>query len=93
MVPRGDDGPASVDDDDDNDGDGDDGPASVDDDDVDGGDGDDGPASVEVKIGLLGFGSRRQEVGGRGTRREESGFQVKLKLILFLKLMMAGNGR
>ena len=45
MVPRGDDGPASVDDDDD--------------------DGGDGPASVEVKIGLLGFGSGRQEVGGR----------------------------
>ena len=44
---------------------GDDGPASVDDDDDDGGDGGDGPASVEVKIGLLGFGSGRQEVGGR----------------------------
>ena len=56
-------------------------------------DGDDSLASVEVKIGLLGFGSGRQEVGGRGSRREESGFQVKLKLILFLKLMMAGNGR
>ena len=57
--------------------------------------GDDGPASVEVKIGLLGFGRGRQEVGGRGSGREESGFQVKmkLKLILFLKLMMAGNGQ
>ena len=40
------------------------------------GDGNDGPASVEVKIGLLGFGRGRQEVGGRGSRREESGFQV-----------------
>ena len=60
MVPRGDDGPASVDDDPDDD---------------DGGDGDDGPASVEVKIGLLGFGRGRQEVGGCGSRRrEESGF-------------------
>ena len=77
MVPRGHDGPASVDDDDDDDG-----------------DGDDGPASVEVKIGLLGFGRGRQEVGGRGSRREESGFQVEMKLILFLRLMMmlAGNG-
>ena len=78
MVPRGDDGPASVDDDDDDD---------------DDGDGNDGPASVEVKIGLLGFGSGRQEVGGWGSRREESGFQVEMKLILFLKLMMAGNRR
>ena len=47
MVPRGDDGPASVDDDDDDDADGDDGLASVDDDDDNDGDGDDGPASVD----------------------------------------------